>query len=138
MNDGIRRAARVAVLLAAVCVLPVRAAELVAPLQLGVVPNVSARVIMANYQPLRQFLERELKRPVEVVTAPDFKTFFQRTQNGEYDVVVTAANLARLAQTEGGYSPLGSYQPAISGLLVMSRERPVKSIQELRGKCAGP
>lgn len=112
---------------------PAQAAQPVQPLQLGVLPNVSARVILANYQPIRQFLERELKRPVDVVTAPDFKTFFQRTQAGDYDIVITAANFARLAQTEAGYTPLGSYQPAISGLLVMSKADPVRDVSELRG-----
>lgn len=133
MISSLKRILRAALLLAGLTLASARAAD-VPPLQLGVLPNVSTRVIMANYQPLRQYLERELNRPVEVVTAPDFKTFFLRTQNGDYDVVVTAANFARLAQTEAGYTALGSYQPAISGLLVMAKSRPVTAIQELRGK----
>jgi len=103
-------------------------------LQLGVLPNVSARAIITNYQPIRVLLERELARPVEVVTAPDFKTFFDRTQAGTYDLVITAAHFARLAQTDAGYLPIGTYQPNIRGLLVMAKERPVKSIDELRGR----
>ncbi|MBI3637680.1 MAG: phosphate/phosphite/phosphonate ABC transporter substrate-binding protein [Candidatus Rokubacteria bacterium] len=103
-------------------------------LQLGVLPNLSARIILTHYQPMRDYLERELKRAVEVSTAPDFKTFYHRTQAGEYDVVVTAAHFARLAQLEAGYQPLLSYRPAIRGLLVVAKDRPFSSVEQIRGK----
>jgi phosphonate transport system substrate-binding protein len=103
-------------------------------LQLGVLPNLSARIILTQYQPMRDYLERELKRTVEVSTAPDFKAFYHRTQAGEYDLVVTAAHFARLAQLEAGYHPLLSYRPAIRGLLVVAKERPFTSVEQVRGK----
>lgn len=105
----------------------------VRPLQIGVLPNLSARVILQHYQPMREYLERGLKRPVEIRTAPDFKTFYQRTQKGEYDLVVTAAHFARLAQIEAGYVPMVCYEPPISGLVIMAKDRPLRSIQDLRG-----
>jgi len=42
------------------------------PFTIGVLPNLSARVILANYQPMRDCRQRELKRPVENYTAGDF------------------------------------------------------------------
>jgi phosphonate transport system substrate-binding protein len=110
-----------------------QAGEAAKPLQLGVLPNLSARVILQHYQPMREHLERQLGRAVEVVTAPDFKTFFARTQAGEYDVVVTAAHLARLAQLEAGYAPVLSYRPGIPALLITAAVRPIKSALDLRG-----
>jgi phosphonate transport system substrate-binding protein len=102
--------------------------------EIGLLPNISARVLLAQYQPLRDFLTRELKRPVQLSTAPDWATFHQRTVALEYDLVITAAHLARLAQLERGHLPLVSYTPDIKGLVVCATSKPIKSIAELRGQ----
>jgi phosphonate transport system substrate-binding protein len=47
--------------------------------------------------------------------------------------VVTAANLARLAQLDAGYTPLLSYAPRIKGLLVFAPARPMHAVAQLRG-----
>lgn len=105
-----------------------------APLRLGVLPNVSVRVLVASYQPMRQYLERLGGRPVEIQAAPDFRAFNSRTLAGEYDLVVTAAHMGRLAQLQAGFVPVAIYQPAIPGLIVMSRARPSAGIEALRGR----
>lgn len=103
-------------------------------LEIGVVPTLSARVLLKNYQPLQIYLERELKRPVEFSTAPDFRTFHFNTVEGKYDVIVTAAHLARLAQTQANYMPLASYKAANRAILLEAKDRPLRSIQDLKGK----
>ena len=103
-------------------------------LQIGVLPTLSARVLLKNYQPLQIYLERTLKRPVELTTAPDFKTFHFNTIEGKYDVVVTAAHLARLAQTEAKYEPLAGYKAANRAVLLEAKDQPLRSIQDLKGK----
>lgn len=103
-------------------------------LQVGILPTLSARVLLKNYHPLQTYLERELKRPVELTTAPDFKTFYLNTIEGKYDVVVTAAHLARLAQTEAKYMPLAAYKAANGAVLIEAKDRPLRSIQDVKGK----
>ena len=103
------------------------------PLVVGVLPTLSPRVLLNNYQPLRVYLEQTLKRPVEMLTATDFATFHKRTMAGDYDIVVTAAHLGRLAQIEGGYLPLATYKSVNRAMLITSRAAPLKSIWELRG-----
>lgn len=103
-------------------------------LQVGVLPTLSARVLLNNYRPLQLYLERELKRPVEFTTAPDFKTFHLNTIAGKYDVVVTAAHLARLAQLEANYLPLASYKAANRGIIFEAKDQPLATIQDLKGK----
>lgn len=105
-----------------------------AALEIGVLPNISARVLLAQYQPLREFLARELKRPVQVSTAPNWASFHERTLALEYDLIVTAGHMARLAQLDRGYVPLLSYAPNIKGLIAYARSRPLKHISELRGQ----
>ena len=103
-------------------------------LQVGILPTLSARALLKNYQPLQLYLERELKRPVELSTAPDFRTFYSNTIEGKYDVVVTAPHMARLAQTEAKYVPLASYKGSNRAVLIEAKDKPLRSIQDLKGK----
>lgn len=129
-----RRAIGAASLLCMPSLLPSRARAQLAPLQFGVMPNVSARVLLAQYQPFRAFLEQDLARPVEVVTAPGLAPFHERTVAGAYGLVVTAANLGRVAQRDAGLAPFAIYEPRIPGLLVTHRDRPITDIGAIRGR----
>lgn len=100
----------------------------------GVLPNVSARVILANYQPVRAYFERELKGSVEIATAPDFRGFHERTMKGEYDLIVTAANLGRVAQLDAKWEPVAAYDPPIPALLVSAADKKDVTVAQLRGK----
>lgn len=104
-----------------------------APFQVGVIPNVSARVIAANYAPMRAYLERTLERPVEISTAPDFPQFFGRAVAGEFDLFIIAPNLGRLLQVDGKASALAIYEPTIPCLLV-SLVKNAPPVSALRGK----
>lgn len=103
-------------------------------LQIGILPMSTTRILLKNYQPLHVYLERVLKRPVELVTAHDFRTFHFNTIEGKYDVVITAAHLGRLAQTEAGYMPLARYKAPNYTLLLVAKDQPLKSVQDIRGK----
>jgi phosphonate transport system substrate-binding protein len=104
------------------------------PFTIGVLPNLSARVILANYQPMRDYMERELKRPVEIYTAGDFRSFNQQTQRGEFALVVTAANLGRVAQIDAKWEPLACYEPKVPGVIVALASNLDSSMTQLRGK----
>lgn len=103
-------------------------------LQVGILPISTTRILIKNYQPLQAYLERELKQPVELVTAHDFKTFHFNTLKGDYDLIITAAHLGRLAQTEANYVPLARYKAPHRTLLLVAKDQPLKSVEDLRGK----
>lgn len=109
-------------------------AQTAAPLEIGVLPNISARTLLTQYQPMREYLARELKRPVQVSTAPNWTTFHRRTLALDYDMVVTGSHLARIAQLDAGLQPLLLYAPDIKGLFAHLSQRPVKQVNELRGQ----
>jgi phosphonate transport system substrate-binding protein len=117
------------------CVLPhaVRA-QSATTLEIGVLPYISARVLLAQYQPMREYLSREMKRAVQVSTAPNWSAFHQRTLGLDYDLVVTGAHLARIAQVDRGFVPLLSYAPDIKGMVVCATRKPIKSVADLRGQ----
>lgn len=101
---------------------------------LGVLPNISARVLLMQYQPMREYLEQSLGRPVQVVTATSFRDFAQATREGRYDAVVTAPNLGRMAQKDSGWVPLAQYEPGIPALLVALASNPDAVVSRLKGK----
>lgn len=104
------------------------------PLVVGILPTLSPRVLLGNYQPFRIYLEQTLKRPVEMVTAKNFTVFHKNTMGGNYDVVVTAAHLARFSQMQAGFLPLATYQSTNRALLMTSKAAPLKSVAQLKGQ----
>ena len=107
------------------------------PLEIGIIPNVSTYSLFAAYQPMRLYLEQRLGRPVILLTAPDFKTFYERTGKGDYDLAITPPHLARLAEIESGYVPLTTYRNGLDALLLVARNSPIKTAADLRGKTIG-
>jgi len=104
------------------------------PIRIGVLPTLSAKVLLTSYQPLRVYLERELQRPVEMVTSPDFRRFQHDTLAGDFDLLVTAPHLARLSQMEAGYLPVATYLAANRAILITAKNKPIKQLNELRGR----
>jgi phosphonate transport system substrate-binding protein len=106
----------------------------VRPISLGLMPYLSTRTLLANYQPIAAALEGALKQPVHLLTAPDFDTFVKRVLDGEYDVALLAPHYARLAIKGYGYTPLLLHKAPIRGVLVSSRAQPLSSFNDLRGQ----
>lgn len=124
----------VAALFFLVCHVGVAFAAPNTPIRVGVLPTLSAKVLLTSYQPLRVYLERELQRPVEMVTSTDFKKFQHATLAGDFDLLVTAPHLARLSQMEAGFLPVATYLAANRAILITAKNKPIKQIEELRGR----
>ena len=105
-----------------------------AALTLGILPNVSARLLAQQYQPMRQFLASHLNRPVQLATAPDFATFHARAVEGQYDFYITAANLGALALADGQAQALAFFEPGIPALALALKDRAQRdALAALRG-----
>ena len=99
---------------------------------IGVAPHTSARIILEMYQPLRLFLEKDLGKTVDIVTAPDFDAFARRALAGEYDLAVTTGQQARLLQLDAGYAPLLTYQAEFKAVVLVAANGPVRSAKDLK------
>ncbi|HET9977779.1 MAG TPA: PhnD/SsuA/transferrin family substrate-binding protein [Burkholderiaceae bacterium] len=129
-----RRRTLVPALIAAPLLPRAARAQSASALEVGVLPNLSARVLLAQYQPMRDFLARDMQRAVQVSTAPDWAVFHRRTLALEYDLLVTAAHLARLAQLDRGWRPLLSYAPKVRALLVVTKVGAPGAVGDLKGQ----
>jgi phosphonate transport system substrate-binding protein len=100
---------------------------------IGVVPNMSARMISTQYQPVADYFEKGLGRKVAVTTGTNFPNFYQRALANEFQIMVTAPNLARVSQADGNWEAIAVFEPGIPGLLVGMADRQ-NNLEFLRGK----
>lgn len=106
----------------------------VKPLEVGVVPYISARAVIANFEPLRLYLEQALGKPVKIYTASGFKPFFLHAREGDYDLVISAAHFARILQKDHKFTPLVKFSPGTRALIMTAINSPLKIPQDLRGQ----
>lgn len=103
-------------------------------LRIGVIPYLTPNLLISLFQPVRQQLENKLGTPVDIFTAPDVRAFARRTLTPDFDIVITAAHQARLAQLEGGYLPLARFTGPLKAALIVSKHSPIQGLGELKGK----
>jgi phosphonate transport system substrate-binding protein len=87
-------------------------------LHMGVMPTLSARIIATQYEPMQAYLSKRLETPVMLSTAPDVASYYRNIQADNYDIVITAAHVARLIQTQHGFVPIANFQPNVKCILV--------------------
>ena len=134
MFSNLRHLGRVGLFLLLALALPRAQAADRHSLDMGIFPYLSTRALLDLYQPMRVYLANELREPVNLFTAPSFKTYADQTQQGIYDIVVTPPHFARLAQREAGYIPLVMYTRELLGIVVVARNSPIRSLQDLKSK----
>src|SRR3990172_3756350 len=103
-------------------------------LVLGVFPYLSANQMMEQLSPLSKRIEETLGKKVTMVSAPDFLSFVDRTTRGEYDLVLTAAHMGRLAQTRDGWKRVARSGQKTAAVLLVRKDSGIHGLQDLRGK----
>lgn len=103
-------------------------------LRVAVVPYLTTSVLLKLFEPIRTHLEGELKRPVELYTAPDIRTHVRRIQKPDFDAIITAAHMGRLAQLDAGYLPVAGFESPLKGIVAVHKDSPIRNLRELAGK----
>ncbi len=104
-----------------------------ASLEIGVVPYMSARVLVQSYEPMRLYLEQVLGKPVHIYTANGFKQFFLNAKKGDYDLVISAAHVARILQKDDHFKPVLHFEKNGRALIMVGSNSPIKTLQDIRG-----
>lgn len=100
----------------------------------GVFPYVTADQLINSHTPLQHYISETLRRPVVLVSAPDFVTFDRRTQNGDYDLVLTAPHFGRLAEKRDGFRRVARTRNKIQAVFLVPKSSPIQRIRDLNGK----
>jgi phosphonate transport system substrate-binding protein len=104
------------------------------PLTFGVYPYLSPTQVVEQYGPLREYLAKTLNRPVNMVSAPDFPSFIERTGKGEYDLVFTAPHMGRLAEKRDGWRRVAQTGYQMEIVVLARADSPIQRLDDLRGK----
>ncbi len=129
----LKRMALLGAALLALVALPLQAAGDGA-LVFGVFPYLSPRLMVDQFNPLKDYLAKTLDRPIELRSASDYNSFIKGTGRGDYDLIFNAPQLARLAQKREDYRPLAQTGYRIQIIAVTRKDSPVKSLEDLRGQ----
>lgn len=105
-------------------------------LTFGFLPIVSPERLVERFAPLTAYLSRELEIEIRMETAPDFRTFVQRTNDEQrYDILFTAPHLYYLAHNNHGYRAVARVdRPGMQAVIVASRAQGIESVEDLRGR----
>jgi len=103
-------------------------------LVLGVFPYLSASQMMEQLSPLVKRMEEALEKKITMVSAPDFMSYVERTARGEYDIVITAPHMGRLAEQRDGWQLVVQSGQKTATVLLVRRDSGIRDIADLRGK----
>jgi phosphonate transport system substrate-binding protein len=106
-------------------------------LVVGVLPNIGAGVLLAQYENLRSWFERRPSLALRIVVPRSFKAFFDSMMRGDYDIAVAAPHFARIAQLDRGMVPLVHYEPRIAAVLVSAQDGGINTPAQAHGKSLG-
>jgi phosphonate transport system substrate-binding protein len=113
---------------------PVAAQPVADTLVVGILPFINATTLMAQYESLKTYLERQGPQKVRVVLPGSFKAFYDGLMSGAFDVAVSAPHFARVAQQDGRMVALAMYEPRINAQVVAAADSTLSLPRDLRGK----
>lgn len=103
-------------------------------ISLGLFPYVTSTQLVQFHSPLKNYLSQTLGLKINLVTAPDFESFMERTRRGEYDLILTAPHLGRLAEKRDGYKRVAMTGHRVEGLFLAKKESEINSLDDLKNK----
>lgn len=114
--------------------LHVPAYAMVKELVIGVHPNRPVRAMIAHYDPLVIHLRQELNRPVRIVFARNSRVYGQRLLQGDYELALAPAHMARLMQKDQNGHVLARYENDIPVFLLARKANALATTIDLKNK----
>lgn len=106
------------------------------PLRLGILPFNSTLALIKTHLPLRQHLQAELGRDVEIYTAHDYAAFHRDSLAGAFDLLITGPHFGVMA-LDHGWRPLFHYRTGLRPVFVVRAGSGLERPEQLKGKRIG-
>jgi phosphonate transport system substrate-binding protein len=103
-------------------------------LTLGILPYVTSSKLIKHQGKLIHYLEQQTGYKISMVTAPNFKSFIQRSNKSEYDLILTAPHHGRYLELKNMYQPIAMTQTKIQAYYVVLKNSPFQSLSDIKGK----
>ncbi len=103
------------------------------PLRIGLMPLSCPTTLLRYHQPLRSSLAAQLRRPVELFSAPDLDGHFADIRRGEFDLVVTGPHFGAWA-IANGYRPILRYGATLRPVIVATPASGIRAPADLRNR----
>ena len=107
------------------------------PISISLAPFLSPNALLVAFRPLREHLERTLRRPVEMVSARDFRSQAEAVRGGQHDAAMMPAHVARLAMLDWKCLPLVATVDSLRVQVLVRSDSPLRQAAELRGQRIG-
>jgi phosphonate transport system substrate-binding protein len=102
-------------------------------LKIGVLPYTDTLKILNIHQPLREFLSSELNQDVEIYTSVSYEKFFENTNKGHFDIIITGPHFG-LLHIQNGFIPLFRYNTDLKPVFVVLKNSKYSKISDLKNK----
>jgi phosphonate transport system substrate-binding protein len=108
------------------------------PFLIGIFPRRDAAVTAKLFRPLADYLEEQMKRPVELELSPSFDIFLERLKTRRYDLVHLNQFDYINAHEHFGYIALVQNEEfgekTIRGAIYVRRDSGIQRLEQLRGR----
>jgi phosphonate transport system substrate-binding protein len=64
----------------------------------------------------------------------DIRTHVKRILKPDFDAVITAAHMGRMAQLDAGYVPVAGFESPLRGIISVHKNSPIKELKDLKGR----
>jgi phosphonate transport system substrate-binding protein len=102
-------------------------------IKLLIYPYQSPKAIIDLYGPLGARLEKKLGKKVEIFSAEDSKTFFEKAQHGDYDILYSSPT-AYYKLKPSGFKVIAKGVPTFYGGVIVRKESEIRAVEDLKGK----
>ncbi|MDR1850282.1 MAG: phosphate/phosphite/phosphonate ABC transporter substrate-binding protein [Zoogloeaceae bacterium] len=102
-------------------------------LRIGITPFNTPVALLKTHQPLRDYLELALNRPVMLFTSSRHGEFLRDSLNGRFDVVITPPHMGAIL-LQRDFVPLVRYKNEMDFIFVVRADEGFTTVSTLRGK----
>jgi len=103
-------------------------------LEFSLFPYLTPDKTIKHNKKLKEYLAKELDRPVSIITARNITTYIENVKKGSYELMFTAPHVGRFAQVRAGYQPIAMTTQYIQGYFVVKKESQIKTLADTKGK----